>query len=206
MERTNGWLRIAIAPLAIASLVVWGGSATGAEFSADIVEKMHGQQISGKVYVKGDKIRREAVRGGKEGVIIMRLDRKVVWNLMPDQKKYVEIPNMNPAQFDSPETRKELERIADRKELGTEKVSGYDCQKIQYVYHDKSLGTLTQWVAKKLKYPIKMEHKGQAGEMSMEYRNIKEGSVSDSLFDLPKGYEKMEMPGRGQGRGGAPPR
>jgi hypothetical protein len=30
--------------------------------------------------------------------------------------------------------------------------------------------------------------------MSVEYKNIQEKKISDSLFNLPAGYQKMSMP------------
>jgi hypothetical protein len=47
-----------------------------------------------------------------------------------------------------------------------------------------------------------MVHQSSEGESSFEYRNIKEGGVADSLFQVPAGYTKMEMPGMpGMGKG-----
>jgi hypothetical protein len=34
----------------------------------------------------------------------------------------------------------------------------------------------------------------------MEYKNIKTGSQPDSLFELRAGYNKMILPGMGQGK------
>jgi hypothetical protein len=31
--------------------------------------------------------------------------------------------------------------------------------------------------------------------MVTEYTNIKEGGVNDSVFEVPRGYRKMSMPG-----------
>jgi hypothetical protein len=39
------------------------------------------------------------------------------------------------------------------------------------------------------------------GDTLIEYRNIKKGKVSDSLFEPPSGYEKMQMPMMPEGFG-----
>jgi outer membrane lipoprotein-sorting protein len=187
----------------------WLGAAAGsgwaAEFSADVTEQRGGETTGGRIYVKGDKIRREAVQKGEEGVMIVRMDKGVVWMVTPKEKKYVEMGGMAQGDMNSPEMQKQMEKLAEKKVLGTEKVHGYDCEKVQWVYREKGLGTMTQWTAKKLQHPIKTEHKDGSGKVTYysEYRNIQEEKVPDSLFELPKGYEKMEMPGMGPGRGKA---
>ncbi len=109
---------------------------------------------------------------------------------------YMEMPGMGDAVND-PEYEKKLEQLAEKKHLGKERASGYVCKKYEYVYHDKSIGTLTQWFSEKLNYPIKTEMKGQPGgtDMLTEYKNIKEKRLPDSLFEIPPGYTKMSIPG-----------
>jgi outer membrane lipoprotein-sorting protein len=192
---------------AIVALVAFAsGLASAAEFSADTVNKFGAMTKEGKIYVKGTKMRMEGAAAG-QGITIVNGDTGVVWVLQPGQKAYLEMKKgtqtAEPAQSDE----HELAKIADKKFLGTETVNGYQCEKYLYTYHDKSLGTLTQWYSKTLGYPIKMIHSSPRGETSFEYRNIKEGGVADSLFQVPAGYTKMEMPamppgmGKGMGQG-----
>lgn len=173
--------------------------ALAAEFSADMVHKMGTMTKEGKIYVKGKKMRMEGSMG--QGITIVDGDTGTVRVLQPAQKMYMEMKKgtqaMEPAQQDE-----ELAKIADKKFLGTETVNGYQCERYLYTYHDKKLGTLTQWYSKKLEYPIKMLHSSPEGETTFEYRNIKEGGVADSMFQVPPGYTKMEMPGTpGMGKG-----
>jgi hypothetical protein len=91
-----------------------------------------------------------------------------------------------------------LAKIADKKHVGTEKVNGQKCDKYEIIYHDRSLGKTIQWFSKKLDYPVKTVYKGPQGEMVMEYKNIKEGKLDGSLFEIPSGYQEMKMPGMGR--------
>lgn len=169
---------------------------SAAEFSADMIHKAGEQTIKGEVYVKENKIRQEMVKEGEKGVIIIRMDKGVMWNLMPEDKIYMEMPSVGDVAND-PEYEKKLEEMAEKKYLGKEKVSGYVCKKYKYIYHDKSVGTLTQWFSEKLNYPIKTEMRGQQGGMDMliEYKNIREQKLPDSLFEIPSGYTKISIPG-----------
>jgi outer membrane lipoprotein-sorting protein len=177
--------------------------ALAAEFSADMVHKMATMTREGKVYVKGKKMRTESGMG--QGITIVDGDTGTVWVLQPAQKMYMEMKKGATQPTQTTQSDEELAKVADKKFLGTETVNGYQCEKYLYTYRDKALGTMTMWIATKLGQAIKMVHQSPEGESSFEYRNIKEGGVADSLFQVPAGYTKMEMPGMpGMGKGMGP--
>ena len=178
----------------IAVVFSLSGSSIAAEFTADMLLKQAGETITGKVYVKGDKTRQEYIQRGAKQVMIFRFDKDILWVLMPAEKAYMEMSGRGGAASD-PTLDRKIKDMAVKKYLGKEKVSGYTCEKYQYIYHDTSQGTLTQWFSKKLNYPIKSEYKSPSGYMLTEYKNIKEGKVADALFEVPGGYAKMSMPG-----------
>jgi len=171
-------------------LVAFSGPVLAAEFSADLIQKMGDDVKKGKFFVKGNMMRMEF----EEGITIMDMATGKTITLQPEEKMYIEMPAMGstPTAADSDE---ELAKIATKKKIGTEKVNGYKCDKHLITYHDKEMGKMTQWYARKLNYPIKTVYHGPQGEMVTEYSNIKEGGVKDSLFEVPRGYRKMSMPG-----------
>ncbi|HBK69493.1 MAG TPA: hypothetical protein DEB05_06350 [Firmicutes bacterium] len=161
------------------------------EFKADFTTvEAKGKIISGTIYIKGDKIRQEVEEDGGTLVTILRLDRKVSWILMPDNK-YMEVS----LPFDPNQPQNQDFEMAT---IGQEKINGYDCDIIQYTYKKKSLGVLKQWVAKELKYAIKIESLDSKGKVTSttEYKNISRGILDDSLFELPKGYSKFSLFGK----------
>jgi outer membrane lipoprotein-sorting protein len=171
-------------------LVGFSGPALAAEFSADVIRKMGDEVKKGKFFVKGNKMRMEF----EEGITIMDMATGKTITLQPEEKMYIEMPAMgSPAT--AADSDEELAKIATKKKIGTEKVSGYQCDKHLITYHDKAMGEMTQWYAKKLNYPIKTVYHGPQGEMVTEYTNIKEGGVRDSVFEVPRGYQKMGIPG-----------
>ena len=187
-------LGMASAALVAAFILVLTGSSIAAEFSADLLLKQAGETITGKVYVKGDKTRQEYVQRGEKQVMIFRFDKELMWVLMPSEKIYMEMSSQERAAYD-PRLDQKIGDMAVQKNLGKETVNGYVCDKYQYSYNDKSMGTVTQWVAKKLNYPIKSEYKSPSGYMLTEYKNIKEGPVANSLFEIPGDYAEMSIPG-----------
>lgn len=177
------------------------------EFSADFVNKSGGQTQSGKIYVKGKKMRQEITMGTQTHVSIIRGDKKVTWLLFPEQKTYMEVEYKEP----EPVTASAIEEITKdrvhRRLVGKETVNGYLCDKYELVYQDKSIGTQTVWISKKLGVMVKMEQTASGFPMSMEFKNIAVKDVPDSVFEIPAGYSKMSMPGMPTGKGWpAPPR
>ncbi len=165
--------------------------AQAAELSAKVVTTAEGQEMHGKVFMKGQKIRNEFQAGGETNISIVRPDKKVVWMLMPGEKMYMEMPITEETQEKI--LIKKPEDQAKMKLLGTETVNGFECDKYE-VDASQQGQSVKQfvWIAKKLQMPIKSVTAD--GSMSMEYRDIKVGGVPDSVFELPQGYEKMQMP------------
>ncbi len=167
------------------------GLAQAAEFSALIINRMESRETQGKIYMKGEKMRREFAAGEKVGITIVRPDMKVMWMLMPGQKTVMEMP------FSKASLEKMMgmpkEQQAEMKLLGTETVNGYETEKYETTVKggDKPMKHYL-WVSKKFGVPIKMV--SLDGKFSMEYRDIKEGNVPDSVFEIPPGYQKMTMP------------
>ena len=112
---------------------------------------------------------------------------------MPDLRMYMEMSAGGQENI-APPTPEEMENMAEKKYLGEEKVNGYKCKKYRFTPRDPSVGATTMWISKKLNFPIKTEMKGSSGPMSMEYKNIQEKKIPDSLFNVPAGYQKMSMP------------
>jgi len=47
-------------------------------------------------------------------------------------------------------------------------VNSYKCDKYLITYKDKSMGTMTQWISKKINYPIKMVYHSSYSDMYTE--------------------------------------
>jgi hypothetical protein len=176
-------------------LAVWPGQALSAEFSADLVRTSGGDKDTSKVFIKGKLRREEIMDDGKVGAInISRPDKGVNWNLMPEDRMYMEIP-IGGMDAGAMENMEELDSRAKAKILGKETVNGYTCEK--RLYDDKTQAKVTVWYSDKLDYPVKihMDAFGGEEELTMEFTNIKPGKVDDSKFEIPAGYEKFAIPG-----------
>ena len=121
----------------------------------------------------------------------MRFDRKVMWNLMPAQKMYLEMPGASLSDWTSWADTQGVQRES----LGMEQVGEYHCEKFRV--HMEVLGkaaTALDWDAKELE-GLAVKSQDEKGTWSTEYKNVKLGPQDPSLFEIPAGYQKMSLGG-----------
>lgn len=192
-----------LATMTVMTLLVLTASA--AEFQADFIQKHEGMEMKGKFYIKSNKTRTDMDMMGQKTSMITRMDKNVTWNVQHDAGMYFEMP-IPPESAQTLQPEEELEKIAVKKKIGSETINGYACDKYEIIYHDKSVGKMTQWFARKLNFPIKIIYQGPQGVMSTEYYNIQSGKVKESLFEVPQGFQKMSIPTMGSGMRGMMPK
>lgn len=181
--------KIVTAMLFIGSALIFAGTSMAIEFSADMVMTAEGHKMTGKMFAKGDLSRMEMTSEGQRMITIARSDKKVIWNLMPEENIYMEMP-LNPKQMPKTEIKGEI----DRKLVGSETIDGRPTNKYLITYKD---GTATekvyQWWATDINFPVKTVDVNNT--WAQEFKNVKVGSQPNSLFEVPKGYQKMQIPG-----------
>lgn len=171
----------------LVSVLLFSASAGAFEFSADFVITAQGHKTQGKMYGKADRFRMEISQPSRM-IIISRVDKMLAWNIMLDQKIYMEIP-LNPQ--NTPKT--EIKGEISRKQVGTETIDGHPTKKYLITYKEGNrTSQLYQWIATDINFPVKSADINN--KWIQEYKNVKLGSQPNSLFELPAGYSKMQMP------------
>ncbi len=61
------------------------------EYSADTIFTANGQKIYGKMYAKSDRFRMEITKP-QSMITITRMDKNIVWSIIPSEKMYIEMP------------------------------------------------------------------------------------------------------------------
>ncbi len=183
---------IRLAPFLVGLLLVIIGCAApgGKSFSADVVSKAVGMTQSGKIYFGGNKWRMESSARGMKSIAIYRADKKLMWLLMPQQKMYMEQKLTEEQMMGYAEKLPgEIERVR----VGQERISGIMCDKYKITY--KLAGTneivAYQWLSRD---GIPIKSAAGDGSWYVVYKNVKIGGQPASLFELPQGYKKWEMP------------
>lgn len=163
-------------------LFVMLSSSFAIELTADMTTKEGKVTRNGKIYVKGNKCRVE--KGSTPLYTIVRGDKNLFWQVNNAEKTYIEAkltPDMKPT------IEEKLFGETTRKPLGAETVNGYAAKKYEVTAKKgNKTETIQQWFSTEYSFPIKIV----GSNWSVEYKNIKKGNVSDSLFDLSAGLIK----------------
>lgn len=172
----------------VGMLLVAGSSVVFAQsFSADVVFKSDKEVTTGKMYAAAQKMRMDM-----QGMItITRLDKKLVWMIMPEEKMYMEMPIRPGNYVPSAEAMEgEVERVL----IGSDTVDGKAASKYRVtVSTEGKKDSFYQWMATDSGFPVKMAALDDS--WSQEYRNLVIGEPAAALFEPPAGYTKMSMPG-----------
>jgi hypothetical protein len=168
------------------------GARVNAEYSADqTIETVEGL-MKARIFSTPTKERREMEVDGATMVIIARHDKKVVWNLMPDDKMYMEMKVHDGSEKKDDLSSYEIEQTP----MGEETLDGRTVNKSKIVMTGSDgmkmggfMWTTAEGIVVKLD-AIAVED-GQKDRFKMEQRNIKVGKQADDLFEIPPGYEKL---------------
>lgn len=165
-----------------------------AQFTADMVQTENGVTETNKFYSENPFYRMDIKEDGEENYVVVNRNTGITTVVIPSEKMYMEMSSsgmrsMANDVFQSIEAQKEK---YETNHLGTETISGYDCEKYQVIIDGNPVSTY--WQSPSLEFPIKVIS-GTDSNMIMELKNIVEGDVDDSVFIIPDSYTKMEMPG-----------
>jgi len=175
-------------------LATEGGNGWGwaQEFSADQLTIRGTFKQEDSIYFRPDRWRVEAKGGPFPEIIIVRLDKKAVWKLLPQERRYIEMP-LRPEDLPVPER---IPGEIERKVVGQEQIEGYLCDKllIRYTYGgaEGEASEMYLWVSPELKAPLRTEAPDL--DWKTELRNIRVGPQRDDLFEVPPGYDRFEPP------------
>jgi hypothetical protein len=175
-------------------LIVIFSFASFAQFTADMVTTESGVTKTNKFYSENPFYRMNIEEGGQEGYVIVDRNEGVTKVVMPAEQMYMEMSSTG-MQSMSNDVFQSIEKQKEKYEtnlVGTETINGYECEKYEVLIDGSVVSTF--WQSPDIEYPIKVIS-GADSEMVMELKNIEAGDVDDSMFQIPDGYTKMEMPG-----------
>ncbi len=164
------------------------------EFSCVMTAYSGGHRQSMKFYYTKKKQRSEPMgESAGKSIIITRLDKHVVWMLMPREMKYMEMAlnrnNSNPLTTGT--------GVVSAEKIGDATLDGHRCVKYRVTVKDDNgeRRRMYMWVAIDLGWPIQAE--AIDGSWRYTYTDIKIGRQESSLFRIPDGYERLDIPSAG---------
>jgi hypothetical protein len=172
-------------------------------YSADTETTTAQGSFTSKMFYKDGKMRIESNTGGNKSINIMRPDRKVMWMIMVDSKTYLELP-LDMSKQDIQSKLHDPNIKTDKEFIASEVVDKHPAKKyhLTITTDGKKEKSGYIWEATDLNnFPVKYQSEDR--KMTTVWKNIKMGGVADSVFDIPAGYKKMDMPAF-PGMGGGP--
>jgi len=192
----HSWLTLSLASVFLAAPAL-AGPGINAEYSADEVVETADSVSKSKVYSTPTMERREMSEGGQQMIAITRHDKKIVWSLMPEEKMYMEMP------IGQSDTKKEEKTDLsaykiEQTPMGQETVNGVVLNKGKMIMTGKDGSKMGgfMWTTKEgiiAKMDALSVEKGKKDRFKLEMTNLKIGKQPADLFEIPKGYEKMDM-------------
>lgn len=192
--------------LSIALLVsAAAGAGTLKNYSADMETTTSKGSYTSKIYYKDTKMRMENNNRGQSSINILRPDKKVMWMVMGDSKSYMEI-QLDKSQQDIQSKLQDPNIKTEKEFIANEVVDKHPAKKyhVSTIIDGKKEKAGYVWEASDLSnFPVK--YQSEDGKITTVWKNIKQGGVSDDVFEVPAGYKKMDMPSI-PGMGGGPRR
>lgn len=181
------------------------------EYSADETMQTEDMSIQQKIFYTPMKERKvmtgSSIGASGEMIQIYRYDSKVFWQLMPEQKMYMEHPFGKAGQQQGPPdlSKWDFEETV----VGEEVMDGMKVTKYKTIATStdgKKFGGFS-WRTKD-GIPLKMDLLFKEGtekkRMTTELKNVKIGKQDPSLFEIPQGFTKFDMAGMMGGMMGRP--
>ena len=141
---------------------------------------------------------------------------------LADAKKTIMMNTVSKIYYEQPTQRQDRtpdvydsDMVFDKKKLGNDVIDGHPCVKYDAVFYRKSKPDEKHkailWEAKDLKdfniqtemtVPANPKHPGSGGKMIMKFKDIKLGSATASMFEVPRDYKKAASVYEVMGSGG----
>jgi Domain of unknown function (DUF4412) len=198
----RSWLTMSAVSLFLAAPAFAGPGIT-AEYSAEeVIETAEGITRT-KVYSTPTMERREMSEGGQHMINIARHDKKVIWILMPEEKMYMAMPTGQSPSKQEDKTDLSAYKI-ETTPMGQETLNGIVMNKAKMIMTGKDGSKMGgfMWTTKEgilAKMDAISVDQGKKDRFKLEVTNLKIGKQPADLFEIPKGYEKMDMGGMGGG-------
>jgi hypothetical protein len=192
----HSWLAVSAFGLLLA-VPAFAGPGITAEYSAEeVVETAEGVTKS-KVYSTPTMERREMSEGGQQMIAITRHDKKIVWNLMPEEKMYMEMPIGQSVEKKEEKTDLSAYKI-EQTPMGQETINGIVMNKGKMIMTGKDGSKMGgfMWTTKEgiiAKMDALSVDQGKKDRFKLEMTNLKISKQPANLFEIPKGFEKMDM-------------
>ena len=164
------------------------------EYSADSTIQNEEGTIQQRVYATPTKERKEMLTGAGDGAVqIFRFDTKVMWQVMPSEKMYMEHSIAGKSQGSDPSQWTYEDTVMGEETLNGMKVTKY--KTIATSSDGKKYGGFS-WRTKEgisIKQDLLYKEGNDKKRMLTELTNVQIGRQDPKLFEIPEGFTKFDM-------------
>ena len=183
------FFRVSVLCLMLLSLV----SVAAAGYSADVVTTGNSGTNHAKMWVSYSLwAQRMEMPAHPEMIMIVRLDKKLVWNINKESKMYMEIPMRPGMAANAIASGEKAPTEVERTYLLTETVEGHVADKYQITHqigNDRTTHFI--WLLKDNNmFPIKTQYKDSV----TVFKNLNFTEPPAEMFEVPPDYQKMALP------------
>jgi hypothetical protein len=169
-----------------------------AQFKGKMVFNTMNKERHFTVYSCDAGYRYDFEEAGQKGAVIVKTGSAEVIILMPQQKMAMKSPAGSPMSMSS-DPLKSMEYYQESgimKNEGTESINGVKCTKSTLWNKDNPTQKMfTMWFSDKYKFPMKMlNHIDGSEDSGMEMQDVEPWTPDKNFFEIPAGYQVMEMP------------
>ena len=150
--------------------------------------------VEGKAWIKGGRSKNEMTIDGETIVSIFDFATSEAYLYIP-KENMATLTNLDPDMvgwFEAPANYYDDVDAALVKIVGTETIAGFKC-KIMSITDAQGKEESKMWVSEEYGIPLRVETYHEEGQTTMEYKNLKVGSVSDAELQLPENVEIADM-------------
>jgi hypothetical protein len=167
--------------------------AAAAGYSADVVTTGNSGTNHAKMWVSYSLwAQRMEMPAHPEMIMIVRLDKKLIWNINKESKMYMEIPMRPGMAANAIASGEKAPTEVERTYLLTETVEGHVADKYQITHqigNDRTTHFI--WLLKDNNmFPIKTQYKDSV----TVFKNLNFTEPPAEMFEVPPGYQKMALP------------
>ena len=176
------------------TLLAAASIASAAGYSADVVTTSKSGVSHSKMWVSYSLwAQRMEMPAQPDMIIIVRMDKKLIWNINTSEKMYMEIAMRPGMAANTIASGEKAPTEVERTYLLTETVEGHVADKYQITHQSGNERTLHYvWLLKDNNlFPVKTQYK----DAVTVFKNLVFEEPAASLFEVPAGYQKMSLPG-----------
>ena len=154
------------------------------EFSATMIMEEKRAVTRARIFCAKGKQRMEEIGEGKDGVVITRYDKELVWMLTATDREYMEIPldeaRLNPLLADK--------TIIKHERMFRESVDGRPAVKVKVTvkYKDGARESMYIWQAGGIEFPLKAQ--ALDGSWCYTLTDLELKKQNPAIFEVPRGY------------------